>query len=70
MVPEQLNIDSEISSENIEKCKSLRHFGEVNFAIIANRDMGNFVHFWQFFGLVNTLQLILSSRLQIACSLG
>ena len=26
-------------------------FGEVNFAIIANRYMGNFVTFWHFFGL-------------------
>ena len=41
----------EDSSENIEKCKSLRILGEVNFAIIANRDMGSFVHFWQFFRL-------------------
>ena len=38
-------------SENIEKCKSLRLFGETNFAIIANRDVDNFVYFWQFFRL-------------------
>ena len=38
-----------ISSENIENCKSL--LGEVNFAITANRDMGNFFHFWQSFRL-------------------
>ena len=40
-----------ISDENIEKWKSLKLFGEVNFAINANWDMGNFVHFLQFFGL-------------------
>ena len=38
-----------ISSENIEKCKSL--LGKVNFAITANRDMGNFLHLWQSFRL-------------------
>ena len=37
-----------IASENIEKCKGLWLFGIVNFAIIANRDVGNFVDFWQF----------------------
>ena len=47
----------------------LRFFGEVNFEIIANRDVGNFVHFWQFFALVFTFQLILSYRLQRKCSL-
>ena len=30
-------------SVNIEKCKNLRLFGEVNYAIIANQDMCNFV---------------------------
>ena len=34
-----------ISSENIKKCKNLRLFGAVIFAIVANRDVGNFVRF-------------------------
>ena len=47
-VTEQLYIDS----KNIKKCNlSLWLFGEVNFAIITNRDMDNFVHFLQFFSL-------------------
>ena len=37
-----------MSNENNEKLKSLRLFGEVIFAIIANQDMDNFVSFWEF----------------------
>ena len=37
---------------------------EVNFAIIANRDMGNFIHFWQFFDLELTFNLVLNYRLK------
>ena len=32
--------------DNIEKFKSLRLLREDNFSKIANRDMGNFIHFW------------------------
>ena len=39
-----------ISDENIGE-KSLRLFGEVNCAFIANRDIGNFVPYLQFFHL-------------------
>ena len=34
-------------SENIEKCKSLGLFGEVNFAIIANHNP-RYEQFWSF----------------------
>ena len=40
-----------LSDENIEKLKSLRLFGEVNFAFIANRNISNFDPIWQFFHL-------------------
>ena len=57
-----------ISDENIGE-KSLRLFGEVNCAFIANRDIGNFFLIDSFFTLVFTYQLILSYRLRIICSL-
>ena len=40
-----------IYSENIEKCRSLRLFGEIAFAIITKLDLGDFVNFWRFFAL-------------------
>ena len=58
-----------ISDGNIEKLKSLRLFGGVNFAFIANRDISNFDPFGSFFTLVFTFQLILSYRLQRICTM-
>ena len=43
----------------MKNAKSLQLFGEVNFQIIANKDAGNFVHFWQFFPLgIHMFQLL------------
>ena len=49
--------------ENIEKCKSLRLFDQVNFSITAYKNMGNFVHFWQFFALVFTIYISINIKL-------
>ena len=45
------HLSSRISWENIEKLNSLRFLSEDNFSKIANGDMGNFVHFWGYYGL-------------------
>ena len=62
-----------ISSKNMNKCPSFRLFGEVNFAIIANRlpRYGQFSSFLVVFPLVSTFTypLILSYILQRRCSL-
>ena len=38
-----------ISGENIEKCRRRSDLREAHFWNIANRDIGDFVHFWLFF---------------------
>ena len=38
-----------ISAKSDEKCRRSRVLNEITFAILANWDNGDFVHFWQFF---------------------
>ena len=38
-----------ISGKNIEKCRRRSDLSEAHFWNIANWDIGDFVHFWQFF---------------------
>ena len=42
-------VECRVINHHPTKCPLL--LGEVNFTIFANRDVGNFVHFWQFFRL-------------------
>ena len=46
-----------ISWKKMEKCKSLRFLSEDNFTKIANWDMGNFVHFWRYYGLSSHISI-------------
>ena len=53
--------------DNIEKFESLRLLREDNFLRIANRDMGNFIHFWGgggYYGL--NLHILIDIELYIA----